>query len=295
MPILYQEPDGYTPHHEIISEAAGANVIYLAIGPARSAQQEYPPFMKDLGGNQLCILFDPLLETPLEATIKGDTDHENITFIPMKANFDWNDEPSKMLVTMLCQIALSSPTCRLIVQDYTGNETRSKYPLSFFGPRVMDRILFDVTYGESGCFVNFDAVHLLIRNDGSFIQPEFDRITNLKPWIPKDILCRMFQERNNMITTYALRAYRILCGEEAPTWFSMEEVADRLKRYWPMYGLLTPTGGPTKEAMVALLSAYWMDVSPTNAALPPPLLDRGYEMEVRAFKRAFEEPIERPI
>jgi len=296
MPILYQEPDGYTPHHEILAEAAGANVIYLAIGPARSAQQEYPPFMKYLGGKQLCILFDPRLESPLEAEITGDTDRENVTIIPMKINFFWDDdhEPSKILITALCQIALSSPTCRLIVQDYTGQETRSKYPLSFFGPALMDRVLFDVTYGESGCFVNLDAVHLLIRNDGSFIQPEFDRITNLKPWIPKEVLCRMFQERNNTITTYALRAYRILCGEEAPTWFSMEEVADRLKRYWPMYGLLTPSE-ITKAAMVALLSAYWMDVSPTNAALPPPLLDRGYEMEVRTFKRAFEEPIERPI
>jgi hypothetical protein len=300
MPILYQETDGYTPNHEIFSEAAGANVIYLAIGPAYSAQQQYPPFMKDLGGKQLCILFDPRLETPLTAEVKGDTERENVTFIPMKTNFYWDDDDvsSKTLVTVLCQMALSSTTCRLIVQDYTGHEIRSKYPLSFFGPALMDRVLFDVTYGESGCFVNLDAVHLLIRNDGSFIQPEHDRITNLKPWIPKGLLCRMFQERNNTITTYALRAYRILCGEEAPEWFSMEEVADRLKRYWPMYGLLTPGPAPTcitKAALVALLSAYWMDVSPTNAALPPPLLDRGYETEVRAFKRAFEEPIERPI
>ena len=301
MPILYQEPDGYTPIHEIIAEAAGANVIYLAIGPARSAQQEYPPFMKDLGGKQLCILFDPRLETPLEAEITGDTDRANVTVIPMKINFNWiDDEPSKTLVTALCQIALSSENCRLIVQDYTGQEIRSKYPLSFFGPALMGRVLFDVTYGEGGCFIDFDAVHLLLRNDGSFLQPEHDRITNLKPWIPKDLLCRMFQQRNNIITTYALRAYRILCGEEAPEWFSMEEVSQRLQRYWPMYGLLTPTpaGGPsptsiTKEAVVALLSAYWMDVSPTNAALPPPLLEKGYETEVRAFKRAIEhkEPI----
>jgi len=238
-------------------------VIYLAIGPAHSAPQQYPPFLNEIEGKQICLLFDPRMEDPLSAFVADDTplvmENDNVTLISMPRHFAWDQDDDRSFVHELCKIAIEGTNRRLIVQDYTGRDIREDYPLHIFGEPLLRRVLFDVTYVNSGCFVDFTQVRLYRRPNGDFLQPFYDRISALLPYVSKDTLAAVIQDRNSRLVYNAMRLYRVLCGtEEAPEWCTEEAVFQKIRPLLLTYGFGQTE--LTKEILGNLLLAYLMDL-----------------------------------
>ena len=70
------------------------DLIYLAIGCARSTDQQYPTQVSELGGKQLCILIDPLLEDPISATIPPTTTQ----CLSVRRFFKWTEDHDAQFV-----------------------------------------------------------------------------------------------------------------------------------------------------------------------------------------------------
>lgn len=288
------------------------SIIYLAIGPAHSASQQYPPFLNKIEGKQLCLLFDPRMEEPLSVYTDPESpliiEHDNIQIIPIKRDFYWEEKRDRSFVHDLCELALSETNTRLIVQDYTGRDIRSDYPIQTFGPALLRRVLFDFTYKDGGCFVDFNTVTLYLYPDGSFIQPQFDRISAILPYVAKEKVAAILQERNNRLIFNAMRYYRVLSGtEEAPEWCSSEYVEDAIQNLWSIYGI-NHTAGLSKENLEQLLLEYLLDIMSVKPATGSGIRDdaitlvresgmnktysilgSGYEKLVQELKRGFAE------
>jgi hypothetical protein len=238
-------------------------IIYLAIGPARSAPQQYPPFLNEIDGKHICLLFDPRMEDPLSVFVAEDShlvmENDGVRILSMPRHFDWAQEDDRSFVHELCKIAIEGTNTRLIVQDYTGRDIREDYPIRDFGIPLLRRVLFDVTYVNSGCFVDFSQVRLYTYPNGSFLQPFYDRISTLLPYVSKDTLAAVVQDRNSRLVYNAMRLYRVLCGtEEAPEWCTEEAVFQKIRPLLLVYGF--DQTELTKELLGSLLLAYLMDL-----------------------------------
>lgn len=245
-------------------------IIYLAIGPAHSAPQQYPPFLNEIEGKQICLLFDPRMEDPLAIFVAQDShlvmENDNVRILTMPRHFAWDQDDDRDFVHELCKIAINGTTTRLIVQDYTGRDIREDYPLRIFGEPLLRRVLFDFTYVNSGCFVDFSTVRLYRKPNGDFIQPFYDRISALLPYVSKTTLATVIQDRNSRIVYNAMRLYRVLCGtEEAPEWCTEEAVFDKIRTLLLIYGCDQTL---TKETLGSLLLAYLMDLLSYRSAKP---------------------------
>jgi hypothetical protein len=245
-------------------------IIYLAIGPAHSAPQQYPHFLNEIEGKQICLLFDPRMEDPLAVFVAQDShlvmENDNVRILTMPRHFAWDQDDDRDFVHELCKIAINGSTTRLIVQDYTGRDIREDYPLRIFGEPLLRRVLFDFTYVNSGCFVDFSTVRLYRKPNGDFIQPFYDRISALLPYVSKTTLATVIQDRNSRIVYNAMRLYRVLCGtEEAPEWCTEEAVFDKIRTLLLIYGCDQTL---TKETLGSLLLAYLMDLLSYRSAKP---------------------------
>ena len=196
-----------------------ASWVYLAIGPAHSAEQQYPPFFRGLPGSKLCFLIDPRLE---EAPLCYANPDPTATFIEIREYFDYNEST----LHGLCAHALSTGT-KLIVQAFTGEDIRYKYPIQRFGPRLLDHVLFDFTYSEGGCFVDFSKVRLLLKPDGTFLQPLYSPMATFKHH--KDILLKELEARYLLIYYYVNKLYEVQKGrKEARDWYAPEVILSKI-------------------------------------------------------------------
>jgi len=248
--------------------AVGPALIYVAIGcgqghsePHKHSPQEYPPFMDDMTGRQICILIDPLLESPPRAyedlgltPTAGAADPVvqigRVTFIPIRRNFEWDGPDDIALIDRLCALCLQIP-CRMIVQDYTGAYIDRHYPIDRFGPTLTKRVLFDVTYNDGGCFVDFTKVHILQTPDGDFIQPLFSTICTIKQCGFPDLLTTVINRRNNLFITYVKRLHRIQTGEEVPRdWCTAYHVFEQMREVCQVYSVPRVADTPTLERLM---------------------------------------------
>jgi len=300
MSLLKQAKSFWSTNAEICDACLDPEVatIYLAIGSAMCAIQQYPPFLKDLGDKQVCIHIDPRLESPLTVLSSESsyliTEPDNILFIPIKRHFAWDEEEDKSFIRELCEIAMMRSK-RLVVQDYTGRDITGDYPIKVFGPALFPNVLFDVTYKEGDCFPNLIDAEIYRKKSGAFVQPKYQTLQSMEVYLPATVLGDIIQKRNNEMVYYALRYYQVLCGEEAPEWISEELVQDRIRNVAPIYGF---KGGPlTLENLEMLLTHYLMDLSSLSAsrisvAAAMVLLrqpDRNYEKLVRELRRTIVE------
>ena len=173
--------------------------IYFAVGcgleyyaPGTHPPQQYPPFMAEFPGRHICILMDPLLESPPKVyadlgvsvpdtgSDTGPVTIGNVTFIPVRRNFEWGSEEARLFIDELCILCLDTPA-RLIVQDYAGNYIDRYYPIDRLGTQITKKVLFDVTYRDGGCFIDLGAVRILRHRDGSFVQPRYDPNSVIRP------------------------------------------------------------------------------------------------------------------
>jgi hypothetical protein len=225
-------------------------IIYLGVGCANAPLQQYPPFLKDFKTPQICILIDPRLEEELVHERP-----EGVTFFHLRRFFDWENESD--FIATLCE-------AQMIAQDYTGEDIRKYYPLQRFGPPLLKKVLFDVTYSDGACHLDLSAVQIFY-NDSGFVNPIHEPLASMRPYIPKELIQRLAKERNNAIyNVFAL--YNIQRGcEEIQAWCTPENIRRRAGWLFPVFGL-------TPFALEELLIAHLIDlatiVSETKMARP---------------------------
>lgn len=247
-------------------------IIYLGIGCSQAhrsisqelqPQQEYPLFLEQISGSQICILIDPLLESPPVAFPKdipedpsGITRVGRTSFIMQRRYFDWTTgSPDDSFIERLCMFCMHTPT-RLIVQDYTGQYIHNYYPLERFGPVLLKQVLYDFTYNDGGCFIDFSKVKLLIRPDGSFVQPRYETITAIRDYVSHEQMTTLLKERQLSVTNYIRRLYRIQRGqEEYRDWCTADVVSRRMASLCVVFGLPHNTDTETLERM--MLAYLW--------------------------------------
>jgi hypothetical protein len=244
--------------------------IYFAVGcgleyyaPGTHPRQQYPPFMAEFPGRHICILMDPLLESPpkayadLAGTDVPETNNTvigNVTFIPVRRNFEWGSEEARLFIDELCILCLDTPA-RLIVQDYAGNYIERYYPIDRLGTQITKKVLFDVTYRDGGCFIDLDAVRILRHRDGSFVQPKYDPISVIRPYVSAEQFRHVLKERRMEIATYVKRFHRIQTGaEEHRDWCTMEIVLQHMRTLCSIYHIQHSVSiRSLEELMVAYL------------------------------------------
>lgn len=250
--------------HRLMSGVETPDLIYLAIGcgqagvPAEyTPYQEYPPQVRDWPGRKLCILIDPHLEEPLRVQPTADA-----TFYPFRQPWLWTGAPDRMFLYSLINFVLRPQSnTRLIVQDYTGVDIRPYYPLDVFPPQeLLNRVLFDMTQRDGGCYINFNNVHILQDIHGDFIQTAYVPMSRFAAHAAP--LAYEMQQRYLILTHYVHRLYRIQEGLEPPRdWLTVSEVRDRCRRLWVAYRLPTVT---TQDGLAALLTQGLNDFALTT-------------------------------
>lgn len=269
----------------ICKNKAAANpntLIYLAIGcsqiyypPDKGSPQQFPPFVAAHAGHKICIWIDPGLEPeprgfqnaglaaqPLPDNTVADVGFA--TFIPLRTNFYWpsrwapitseNVQQCMRFIDGLCQLCVCMhDSASMIVQDYSGADIRHFYPLERFGPALLPKVLFDVTYKDSGCFVEFDRVHILRDTDG-FVQPAYSPMWLLAPVAgAAPIIEAEMADRYNILVNYVWRLYKIQMGREVPRdWCTPDVITEKARRLYLVYGVpLASTDTPALHRLLA--------------------------------------------
>ena len=241
-------------------------MIYLAIGPANAPLQQYPPFLHKFPKPHICIMFDPRLEETLT--------HERpdgVTFFHLRREFDWDKESG--FIEELCQI----PSAKMIAQDYSGTDIRKYYPLRRFGPPLLKKVLFDVTYSDGGCFVDFDEIQLFYSEDHGFINPIHKALVAMISDIPA-VLAKTIVTERNIAIQFVQALYNIQRGrEEARHWCTPENIERRAGWLFAVFDL-------PPSALEELLIAHIADLS---AAISEPI-PREYALRLLESKDYME-------
>ena len=246
---------------------SAGDLIYVAIGcsqkwyltsGATGSAQEYPPFVAGWFSRKLCILIDPDLEEEPDGISRagGATatlpdcmpltlEHvrrPEITFVALRKNFRWRDEGSqecRAFLNSLIQRCLQPGGPHMIVQDYSGADIRPYYPLETFGHPLMSRVLYDITGGDPGCFVDFSKYRIIRDSNGHFVQPQLTPLWKLKAFAVKG---KAFEDlafqRYSLALDAAARCWRAQNGrDEARDWYAPALVAERIRPLLYAYGI----------------------------------------------------------
>lgn len=292
-------------------EASEPLLIYLAIGPSGSKEQQHPPFLKAIGGPQICILVDPHLEDPPvvyseygpAVSAKEGVPLmvvDNVTYIPVRRFFEHHSNAKNtddiLLLHRLCLVAVSSQTTRLIVQDYSGKDLRTLYPLDIFGSELRPKVVFDFTYRDGGCYVDFSKVRLLCRGShGSFVQPHYESLEAIQPYCTHDQISFQVVERVEFMSVYVKRLYRIQNGEEPDRdWCKSPDALAKIARLCAIYGLPATTDTATLEILMTeflfdlcAVTGNYMGEEEARDLIRRP--ERDYESVLLVLKELFTE------
>ena len=232
------------------------NLIYVAIGCARNPNQQCPPQVRMWPGRKLCILIDPMLESPPLVHSDSDT-----TIVPVYRNFEWSSQDDIDFIRALCRFTAA----HMIVQDYTGLDIYPYYP----GLEFTKRVLFDITYGDGGCYVDFNTIQILQDDSGNFIQPHFATLTQLSH-LPAAIRKPEVMTRRNHIINYIHYYYRMKShATPADDWLST--VSSYLQHHVEQFALIYGTPATiTLDNLRTLIDKVVQDLSiATNVEIPP--------------------------
>jgi hypothetical protein len=190
------------------------DVVYIGIGCGleyhpninNNNNQQCPCFLNKFQ-NKLLLLFDPLLEKPLkveslfEDKLYTIYDNEyrilknsNTTIFavnkPIYYDIDniYSDEKIKAeaennipAIYNIISLCLSNKI-KLVLQDYTGHNSQNFY-ISLFGlfdrEELLNNILFDVTEGESGCYIELHKDQIKII-DNKIIQEKYMKLVDME-------------------------------------------------------------------------------------------------------------------
>lgn len=278
-------PDTTSAFYSILSYCRMTKpaLIYLAVGCAqghngrdKATPQEYPPFVAEWPGNKVCILIDPMLEQipyafrdlgAREEETVGQTrvvlEHKEsqVTFFSIRDHFEttsppeWHRDREKEAHDMaflydLCDITKNNVT-KLIYQDYSGRNIMGLCP-----PHLSKAVLFDVTYNDGGCFIDFDKIHILKDINGHFIQPGYLPLASPELRETKYLIQEMTR-RKSPLGYFIHRYYQVLLGnKEARDWCSAEITERHMAPLCDIYGIPCDT---TKAGVYRLLKVALQD------------------------------------
>jgi hypothetical protein len=266
-------------------KTASPGLIYLAIGcsqvraaPDQISEQEYPPCVAAVmtpREKKICILIDPELESP-PVCLKQFGLHETapivgtdeISFVILRRFFEWTHNDEHEFMDRLCHYAMDTGT-KLIVQDYTGTPCQNFYPYDRYNKdkdkakALLNNVLYDFTYKESGCFVDLN-LPILQEENGDFMQPLYLPIASLIGLLPTHHIASEMSLRYNDIMPYAFRYYKTLQGLSEPRqWCREETVTDRIKRHCFIHGLPVEL---SVENLNELVIRHFLDCSTASSA-----------------------------
>lgn len=262
-------------------------LIYLAVGCAQghhtranATPQEYPPFVSEWPGRKICILIDPELEQPpycfsdlgvSNETLGAVVDLPDIRFYCLRQRFETADHPSvdshyrsnpakyesdMSFLYSLCDLAYTSQT-KFIYQDYSGRFTDYLYPITRYQDvdRLKANVLFDVTYNESGCFIDFSTVKILKKPNGDFLHPEYEVLANLRSY--PSLMEIYAKKRRSDLGSYIHWYYQILLGNKpVREWCTAATILPKMKPLCEIYR--TPVAAD-KASIHALLKTALFD------------------------------------
>lgn len=243
------------------------SLIYLSVGcaqghhtKAKASPQQYPPFVEEWVGNKICILIDPELERPpycfSDLGISNDRLAETVVDVPgirfycLRQRFETADPPSvnsqyrtpthifeshMSFLYSLCDLAYTSKT-KFIYQDYTGRIINYLYPISRYEnpERLKANVLFDVTYNEGGCFIDFNEVKIMKKPNGDFLHPEREVLANLRSH--PGLLKIYAKKRRTILGSYIHWYYQILLGNKpARDWCTEATILPHMKSLCEIY------------------------------------------------------------
>ena len=204
------------------------------------------------------------MESPIYAIREGEP--PDTTFICMKQTFEWPwahapVEQSKRdmeYLYSLIQKVMDTPNAHMIVQDYSGAIIHPCYPIDKF-PGIEKKVLFDVTYNNGGCSIDFDKIEILKDSNGDFIQPMFSKIQDIE----KGSIARVqAYERYTILSGGVLYLYRTQMGIKEPRdWCTPESVYSQAERLYHIYGL--PLHDTSTEVLRKLLLEVAFDFCAT--------------------------------
>ena len=270
--------------------------IYLAIGcaqkwhaPEKRQPQQYPPQIAALPGSKLCILIDPELEAPphsVQLLQPNATDESvyvinpTLTFVVIRRNFEWPE------YTLMRRLYEQCKRSRLIVQDYSGAIIDRYYPRD---RALLGRVLFDFTYDDGGCFIDFDKIRILQRADGSFIQPQYEPIAaTIDAMTPEQAKAVVKMRVDTM--SYVQRLYRIQSGTEPyRDWCTTDVVAKRADPVFFAYDIAPATDNAILERLMLAVFADFSHAAGDMLVESEAMdmirdADKGYETALRILR-----------
>jgi len=127
-----------------------------------------------------------------------------------------------------------SKQAKIIVQDYSGRDIQGFYPIHIH-PDIPKYVLYDVTYGDGGCFIDFDAIHVLRDAHGDFLQPSFSPLHAIYGKIPDPIFGKELTRRRQNLTN--IHTYNCIARglRESSSWITEDRIANSAHRYASIY------------------------------------------------------------
>jgi len=123
---------------------------------------------------------------------------------------------------------------KLIAQDFTGSDINNYYPFNH-GHQILKKVLYDPTYGNSGCYVDFSKIEIFRDTNGDFLQPKYLSFRTMKTLAPH-LLKEQFSARLYPVVHLLHRLYRIIHNkEEVRDWCTHEVVLPHLKYFSFIY------------------------------------------------------------
>ena len=225
------------------------DLIYVAIGCSQKryeygkhSPQECPPFVRDwlsdsdsergseedrIGSKIICILIDPDLEDDPYVLMDLSPEEMKLTrVITVRREFHWSLPQDTVFIHALCSLAINVSNTYLIVQDYSGDDMRQHYPIDRFGPMLLRKVVFDVSFMDGGCWVDFDKVRLFRDEDGAFLQPLYMPLTSAITIASPEVIHFIAERRYYALVSYVFNYYRHPGERE---WYNQENVEIKLR------------------------------------------------------------------
>jgi hypothetical protein len=121
--------------------------------------------------------------------------------------------------------------------------------------RLKANVLFDVTYNEGGCFVDFSKVKILKKPNGDFLHPQYEVLANLRSH--PSLMEIYARKRRSILGSYIHWYYQILLGNKPEReWCTAETILPKMAPLCKMYG--TPVVAD-KASIHALLKTALFD------------------------------------
>ena len=255
-------------------------LIYLAVGCSqkhhpreKATPQEYPPFVASWPGRKVCILVDPELESPpycfrdvgmsetQEEVYKNQflVEHGDVTFfsvrralhIPHYNGQTIENQEDIRFIHALCAVACDLPSTKFIFQCYSGAHIAGLFPVEQFDGRLLRNVLFDVCYGEGGCFIDFSKINILRDSKGDFIQPAGRHLSELVTLGHRELLLKELRSRKDDLGYYIHRYYCILRGTKEPRdWCNPGVILNRMRPLCRIYNTPLKTNVGALQALL---------------------------------------------